>query len=300
VNDPRDHHVVPQFFLRNFAIDEARTKVTTVAKNGRMAVWKERSIKGLGFERDFYVHMAGGRPVSVETAINKYVETPISQSDTWAKISSVRSDALDRTDRPILYALVRHLEARNPHYRDTARRLAAKAADPASQMPFSAEERAIYAQDRANPKRASAILNMMAVNPFNAYDYDRALIVVGRSPIRLRSSTTPAIALRSPPHPAIDMPLPGMVPFQRVLNVNPYTMVSVAVGDFDGHLANLELDHDTAKGLNRTFAGHFCKFRQVRHLITGRDRLVEDMLWAPYDLISDTPAKLVFRRKDGK
>lgn len=53
MNDPRDHHVVPQFFLRNFAADEARTKVTTVAKSGSRAVWKQRSIKGIGVERDF-------------------------------------------------------------------------------------------------------------------------------------------------------------------------------------------------------------------------------------------------------
>jgi hypothetical protein len=125
VGDPRDHHVVPQFFLRNFASDEARTKVTTLSKEGAFAVWKERSIKGIGCERDFYVHMRGGRPVSVETDINRSVETPISQSDTWGKIVAGRSEELDRSDRPILYSLVRHLEARTPplpaHRRGTRR-----------------------------------------------------------------------------------------------------------------------------------------------------------------------------------
>lgn len=78
-NEPRDHHVVPQFFLRNFAVDAARTRITTVAKHGDRAVWAERPIRGLGYERDFYVHMVRGVPVSVETVIARTIETPISQ-----------------------------------------------------------------------------------------------------------------------------------------------------------------------------------------------------------------------------
>lgn len=57
MSTPRDHHVVPQFFLRNFASDEGRTKVTTLSKDGAFAIWQERSIKSIGYERDFYVHM---------------------------------------------------------------------------------------------------------------------------------------------------------------------------------------------------------------------------------------------------
>lgn len=57
MNEPRDHHYVPQFYLRNFAVDPERRKVATVAKNGEMAVWALRSIEGIGFERDLYVHM---------------------------------------------------------------------------------------------------------------------------------------------------------------------------------------------------------------------------------------------------
>lgn len=127
MDDPHDLHVVPEFFLRNFAIDEARTKVTTLAKEGAVAVWMERSIKSIGYERDFYVHMQGNRPISVETDINRTVETPISRSDTWAKIVGGRSADLDQTDRPILYSLVRHLEGRTPHYLQTSAELAAMA-----------------------------------------------------------------------------------------------------------------------------------------------------------------------------
>lgn len=299
VNTSRDHHIVPQFFLRNFAVDDARTKITTVAKDGRMAIWMERSIKGVGYERDFYVHLSQGRPISVETEINNSIETPISQSDTWAKIVAGRSDALDRSDRPILYALVRHLEMRTPHYLETGRQLAEMAADLKSAMPFNAEEREMYAVQRANPEFAKAMFNFMVTSPFDEREYDSSLIVVARSPIPLRTSTTPTIAVKSPPHPAMAMPLPGMVPFQRILTVDPHTLVTVTVGDFGGYFANVEMDVETAMGVNRNFAGHFGHFPHVRHLVTGRDRLVEDMTWAPYDLVSDSPGKVIFKRRKG-
>jgi hypothetical protein len=89
-----------------------------------MAIWAERSIESLGYERDLYVHTLGGIPVSVETDINYRIEIPISRSDTWAKIASGRTEALDASDKPIPYALRRHLEVRTPHYKATINELA--------------------------------------------------------------------------------------------------------------------------------------------------------------------------------
>jgi hypothetical protein len=137
-NVPRDHHYAPQFFLRNFAVDPEKRKLTTVAKHDRFAVWAERSIEHLGYERDLYVHFRRGIPVSVESAINSSIETPISQSGTWAKIASGRSDALDRSDKAILYALIRHLEVRTPHYLSTMREFSQLSASPDGDMPFTA------------------------------------------------------------------------------------------------------------------------------------------------------------------
>lgn len=297
--DPHDHHVVPQFFLRNFATDDARTKITTLAKEGAVAVWMERSIRSIGYERDFYVHMQGNRPISVESDINRRVETPISQSDTWAKIVAGRSADLDKTDRPILYSLVRHLEVRTPHYLKTVAELAAMAADPSSDMKFAEEERQMYATLRANPDLAKLVLNAMALRSF-ADDYDRSLIQVTRSPIPLRSSTTSVFSAPAPAHAAMDLPLPGMAPFQRVLAIDPHTLISVVVGDFDGTFLNGEMPIDLAHGFNRSVAGQFAHFPEVRHMICARDRLVEDMTWAPFDLVSDTPLKIIFKRRSAQ
>ena len=72
--NPRDHHYVPQFYLRQFASDPERKKLRTVMRDGDYAIFAERAIKNLGYERDFYVHLRGSTPVNVEVAIGKYAE----------------------------------------------------------------------------------------------------------------------------------------------------------------------------------------------------------------------------------
>lgn len=170
------------------------------------------------------------------------------------------------------------------------------AADPSSSMEFTDEEREMYAFIRANPDFAKIMFNAMALHSF-ADDFDRSLIQVARSPVPLRTSTTPVLPSPAPAHAAIDLPLPGMVPFQRVLAVDPWTLILVVVGDFGGAFANNEMPIDIAHGFNRTVAGQFSHFPMVRHMVGGRDRLVDDMTWAQYELMTDTQAKVVFRRR---
>jgi hypothetical protein len=298
-NEPRDNHYAPQFFLRNFAVDPEKKKITTVAKNGSHAVWAKRSIEGIGFERDFYVHMGGNVPISVDSTINKSVEIPISQSDTWAKVISGRTDALDRSDKPILYALIRHLEFRTPHALSTIKELSQLAASPESDIPFSDEQRDMYALLRANPDYASAIFNMMSISvDWTAKSFAGAGLSIFRSPIPLRTSTTPVLAIGAPEHPALRLPLPGMIPHQHLLTLNRNTLASLVLSDFDDAFTNSEIDIVTARAFNRYFACQFARFETVRHLITDRDDLVADMTWAPYDLIKETEQKIIFRRRE--
>lgn len=155
--------------------------------------------------------------------------------------------ALDSSDRPILYALIRHLEARTPHYEATGRELAEMEADPESPMPFSDEERAMYAAQNARPGLAKAMFNALAATRFAEREYAGSMIMILRSPIRLRTSTTPAIALSAPPHPNMALPLNGMVPLQRALTLNPTTIALLIVGDFDGAFFNHAIGLDVAQ-----------------------------------------------------
>lgn len=300
MNTPRDHHYVPQFFLRNFAIDPERKRLTTVAKHGDRAIWAERSIESLGYERDLYVHLRRGVPVSVETTINAQIETPISQSDTWAKIASGNTAALDRSDKPILYALIRHLEARTPHYAKTALELAALAAKDDSGIPFTDEERAMYAAMRANPGLAPIMFNAMSASlDWTEATYKGSGLSICRTKLPLRTSTTPVLASKAPPHPALRLPLPGMTPYTLLLTLNPHTFASLVLANFDDGFMNVEVSEDVVLGINRQFAAQFAYFENVRHLITGRDALTDDMTWAPYDLVEDTERKITYRRRDG-
>lgn len=294
----RDHHVVPQFYLRNFAIDLAKRKIATVGKHGPLVVWSIRSIERVGFERDFYVHMRGGSPVSVEETINKRVETPISRSDTWAKITSGRADALDQSDRRVLYALIRHLEVRNPHYLATAEELSRMAAASDSKMPFSAQEQLQFAQMRANPNLARAHFNFAsATTTWTEESFAGAMISVFRSPIPLRSSTTPAIAIPAPQDKRLRLSLPGMVPYQLIVALNRTTMASLVLGDFDNAFSNMEVELDVARGFNRYYLGHFCRFDSVRHLITDREGLVDEMHWANYEVVEELERSIKFRKR---
>ncbi|KJC43170.1 DUF4238 domain-containing protein [Bradyrhizobium sp. LTSP857] len=298
MNYPRDHRYVPQFNLRNFACDPERRKIRTLAKNGEYAIWAERSIEGLGFERDLYVHSYAGIPVSVESTINRSVETPISQSDAWAKIQSGRTDALDRSDKPILYALVRHLEARTPHYLETQLELAQLAAQPDSEIPFTDEEREHYAEMRANPALGKEIFNYMSASvEWSEAAYRGAGVSIVRTAKPVRTSTTPVMTIRSPEHPAVRLPLPGMVPFTYNLAVNPTTIVNLVLGDFDDAFLNVLQGEDFRLDMNRHFACQFGHFPHVRHMVTDAgDELVSDMTWAHYRLLKAGDRKMVFHR----
>ena len=295
--EPRDHHYAPQFYLRNFAVDPDGLKVCTVGKSGQTAVWTQRSIEGVGYERDFYVHLEDGAPVSVETLINARVETPISTSPTWRKVRE-DPDALDRSDRAILYALVHHLKMRTPHALATGRELEAMAASPDSPIPFDDRERRLYAAIATAPGGHKAHLNRMAATP--AWDPHVAAscrIAVIHSQTPLRTSTTPVMAMRVPDDPRLHLPAPGMTPYMDVLPLTPHLMVTVTPGDFDGAFAIDRMDHPTARGFNRHRVAQFDKSEETRHLVTGQSDLIDDMLWAPFTLLSQSERKIVFRRR---
>lgn len=297
-NQPRNHHYIPQFYLRNFAVDEEKKKLFTVMRRSHLAVWAQRAIRSIGFERDLYVHMVDGAPISVETEINSNVETPISKSDTWAKIASGQTEQLDISDKPILYALIRHLEARTPHYFRTVLELADLAGNPESDIPFSDEERKMYAEIRRDPEAAKEAFNQMSASlDWTQRDYRKAAVSFLRTRVPLKTSTKPVHAVGVPAHPASYLPYPGQTPFQLLLALNRTTIATLIFGDFDNAFTNEVCADDVALGFNRNVVGQFGYFNSVTHLITDRHGLTADMTWAPYELVSDTERKITYRRR---
>ena len=298
-NSARKHHYVPQFYLRNFALDQERKKVTTVAKQGAYAIWQKRSIKNMGYEVDFYVHMKHGVPVSVESSVNLHIETPISRSNTWKKIVEGRTEDLTRADKPILYALIRHLETRTPHYLNTLKNLAKMANDGSTDIPFTNLEVEHYTNLLSQTGAINELFNhRVASLDWTEASFKGSSLSIFRTPIRMRSSSNPVIALRAPTHPKLTLPLPGMVPYYLILPLNPYTLASLAIGDFDDAFQNIEITSGEAASFNRQILGHFAHFSHVRHLITDREKLTTDMTWAPFDLIKETETKITFKQVD--
>lgn len=298
-NEPRDHHCVPKFYLRNFASDPEKLRINSLAKHGDRAIWMDRAIDGIGYEENFYTHTEGGERVSVETLINEQVETPITRSETWQKVASGRTDLLDSSDREVLFSLIRHLHNRTPHYQATISELAEMAGRRDSAIPFTEEEHEMYAEMRADPSFAKASLNWMAASPaWSEASCRDSLIAVYRTPIALYTSTTPVHTAPAPAHPAMDLHLPGTIPHQYLLPLNPTTIASLVIGSFDGEFVNEKVEEVDARVFNRHYVAQFAKFPYVRHLIANRNHLIEDICWSPYELVSDSPLKIVFRRKE--
>jgi hypothetical protein len=296
-NEPSRHHYVPQFYLRNFAVDKEQLKIPVVSKESHWAIWSIRSIKSVGWEPDFYVHFSNGKPVSIETDINRTIETPLSQTDTWAKISSGRGDTLDRSDKAILYALIKHLRSRTPHRFRTMMELAAMAAPGASDMPFTPEEREMYGLLGSNHSLAKQHFNATSLSlKWTEREFDSARIGVHRSPIPLRTSTTPVIALKAPDNPGLHLPYPGMVPYMDVMPLSRHIVMTLVLGDFDGDFVNTELALDEAQGFNRHYVAQFAHFPAIRHLIADREGLIADMTWARYELATEVQRSMKFKR----
>lgn len=277
MGEPRNHHYAPQFFLRNFAADNARQKIATVGKSGDRAIWQVRSISTVGYDRDLYVTRRGETIICYEKAINAGVETPISSSGTWEKISTNQTAAIDASDKFVIYALIRHLEARTPHFRQTLSELTQAARSSTSDIQFSPAERRMYRS--IDDERSDETLQMMATSlRWTTAEYAACGLWIMRSPIPLRTSTTPVVAAPVPAHPDRRMQLPGMTPYMLQLTLNP-TTVACLIPDAGGEFANIEIDVKVAHGLNRAFVVQFGKFEHVRHLVTDRAHLVEDMTW---------------------
>jgi hypothetical protein len=106
------------------------------------------------------------------------------------------------------------------------------------------------------------------------------------------------IAIKVPAHPALNLPLPGMTPYMLVLPLNPRTLATLTLGEFDGAFVNREITADEARGFNRHYVGQFAFFDAIRHLITDRDDLIEEMTWGPYDdHVEGDQRTIVFRRR---
>ncbi|NJR14132.1 MAG: DUF4238 domain-containing protein, partial [Phyllobacteriaceae bacterium] len=286
---PERHHYFPQFFLRNFAIDDQKKKVMALHKLGSRAEWAKKSIESIAFEYDLYVHMDGSTPISVEEKINADFETPISQTDTWKKISTGGITDLDASDRAVLYSLVRNFEVRTPHYRNTLSELSLLAGRPDSGMKFSDEEKAMYAELRADPRLMSECVNKLAFSTeWTARDFSSCSISVWRVCYPVYVCTTPVHVFPISDHPALRASQAGVVAHSYLMPLTPNAYVSLTLGDFDGEFSNEKVSAEVEIFLKRHIVSQFSYWPTIRHMICNDIGLVDNVKFAGYNCTMDS------------
>ena len=292
-----NNHYAPEFYLRNFAIDANRKKVTAVKKQGSKAVWQTCSIRSIGSCEDFYTKKVGDKVVSFESTIDRAIETPLARTQTWQKICSGNVELLDASDKSTLYFLIRHLEARTPHLKQTMADLLMLSGNADFKM--SDSERLYFKSLRDNSYAAEEVFERLVLSPHRmGENYRRANISVLRTVVRVKTSTNPVFNIKVPNHPGLHLPLPGMVPYMNVLPITPHALITLVLGDIGHDFTNTVISDDVAKGFNRQRVGQFAFFPAISHLICDKDDLVDEMTWGPYSLDYETETKVVFSRTD--
>ncbi|MCU0830633.1 MAG: hypothetical protein MUC58_03780 [Rhizobiaceae bacterium] len=268
-------------------------------KIGKRAVWAKKSIDSIAFEYDLYVHIDGSTPISVEEKINSQFETPVSQTETWAKVSSGSIVDLDASDRAVLYSLVRNFEARTPHYRNTLRELSILAGEPQSGMNFSEDEKAMYAELRANPSLMSKFANELAYRTdWTAREFSSCGIAIWRVRRPVYVCTTPVHIMKVPAHPRLRASQMGLFPHCFLMPLTSNAYVSLALGDFDGEFVNQEIDVNVELALKQQIVAQFAYWPIVNHMICDSGRIIDHLKWAGYNCTLDSPTKKVFVRDE--
>ena len=95
-NEAKNHHFVPQFYMRRFVCADDEKKVAVLERDRDALVADRESIKSIGYERlhDYDDNVASA---SIEVDLNKAIETPFSKNTTWLKISGGNCAGLDET-----------------------------------------------------------------------------------------------------------------------------------------------------------------------------------------------------------
>lgn len=293
-NAPKRHHYVPQFYLRRFALVDDPHKVRVLEQHGELVVSDRKSIDRIGYEERFHDYDDRGTTASIEAELNRTIETPFAGSSTWSKISSGAWESLDPRDRLPLYGFARHLQLRNL---ETLRFIEAqnarfRAGDHDSDM--TDEERAMHAWIASSLDNAHALFREGALDTTLPEDAQAINVMVCRSPITLRTSTSPAVRIL---HPG---PESALGPFFNPLRtwwlaLDRECGVFIVTGGPPG-FSNSTMPADAARMVNRQYLVQLLKSRWVRYMIADDEFLGEDLAWAGYTLASQTTHGRRWRR----
>jgi hypothetical protein len=191
------HHYVPKFYLRRFACADDGNKVLVLERHHDALVASRKSIDWIGFEERLYDFGDAGRPASVESDLNRFVETPFSRSPTWSKISDGSFFSLDATDGMSIYGFARHLRYRNCQMLrflegEHARFLAGEIVD------LTDEEREMHNWIARSQGRSHELFREAAMDTMLPEDSSLINVMICYYSVALRTSTNPTVIISHP------------------------------------------------------------------------------------------------------
>jgi hypothetical protein len=284
--------------MRQFAFGGDKTKIKCLSRHDPYVSVGVKSISRIGYEEDLYTFSVAGSRASIEDDLNKNIETPIANSDTWRKIVAGEPDRLDKSDKLTLYLLMRHLRFRNVENVQFIEQEAAHVRKFGFRDDYSEDEREMYAAlSRTAAGPLSYFLSMAANTQQFALQWDRASITVIRSRIPLRSSTNPTLVIpRKLGHIKLfDELEAGAFCYWLPLSRHFGTMLTMShrFNDF----VHQELPDDAARVFNRLYLGQLLELKSTRHCFADDPEIEGDFHWAGFDRLDGTGDRGRYKRR---
>lgn len=293
-NEPIKHHYIPQFYMRQFACIDDDNKVMTLERHRDVVVADRKSIEGIGYEERLHDYEADGARASIESDINRVIETPFSRAATWLKISGGQCANLDQTDRLPIYGFARHLQLRNLATLRFIENQHARYQAGELEEELTEDEREYHAWLADNPDTAHEMFRTGAMDTMLPADADAINVIVCQTPIPLRSSTNPTLLISSPGRESI---FGAMFNSLRTwwLTLDRQWGTFIVAGGPSGFSLN-SVPPELAQVVNRRYLTQFLH-GDARYVLAEDDFIAGDLEWAGFVFDQKTARGYRYRKR---
>jgi len=291
--DPRKHHYVPQFYLRNFCCHDDENKVPSLSRHNHFLIKKRSSIGNIGYEDYLYKISDKDIEFCIEKYLNTDIETPFSQSETWKKISDNTPELLTKNDKFILYIFIRHLESRNIETLEFLKIEQQRVTDPKYINEYSGSERRMHAELGFIPNGIANFYLGMSGSVEQYFEaFEKVSISILGSKIPLRISTNPVVNV---PISTFKNEIFDPNRTTKWFPMTPYAGVMLHMNpDYHDFSSYQVVENNVIRTLNRLYLVQLLESKTTRHMIANDDYLEDDLKWAGLQIDYKNPRKFRF------
>lgn len=283
------HHYVPQFYLRQFSCPDDVNKVSAASFNRPFIIKNKKSIEGIGYEDNLYSISNDDIEWCIEEKLNRRIETPITQSETWSKIKNDQPELINEDDKLVIYLFMRHIEVRNVEQLQFIRSENIRVKNPSHVNDYSDAEREMHAYINSTSNGSERFFLEMA-NDLERFllDYSKATISILKSNIQIRTSTNPVVTL---PESMTYIENENSV-IAKWLPLSPRfgALLYMSNSRCDFYKSSV-VENNVIRAFNRLYLLQLLNSLTVRHLIANDEYLIEDFLWAGIQADPSNPRK---------